>query len=107
LNDWTLAAKAVMTINPADFFLSVMPKLPDEVTKVASLLLNMAPIKEVSFYAGKAANWWGVSVVLASGNLAINALLGGWRPGGLFPGQLGPTGAKLTHHPSANPRSWR
>ena len=96
-----------MNINAADFFLSVMPKLPDEVSKVASLLFNQQSIKEISFYAGKAANWWGVSVVLASGNLAINALLGGSRPAcNSSPAISGPPRYNPPA-PSASPRSRR
>ena len=63
-------------MNPAAFFSSVVPGLPEQVTKVALLLLNMQTIKETNFYASKSSNVWAVSVVLTSGNLAVNALLG-------------------------------
>lgn len=54
---------------------SVIPGLPGEVKDALSLLLDVSPISEVSFFASSESGWWGASVVIGSAP-GISALLG-------------------------------
>ena len=44
----------------------MIPGIPGVVKESLSLIFNMSPIQEVSFYASGADGWWGASVKLAA-----------------------------------------
>lgn len=54
---------------------TVIPGIPSVVSESLGLMFNMAPIKQVDFYASKAEGWWGASMQI-QGTGGIGLLLG-------------------------------